>query len=178
MQPKKSWRILTLLNAQHFFQRATRLAALRSSGPPRQVDLRRAISDAYYGIFHATLAAAADQFVGASNRSTSEYVLVYRSISHGAVRELCLEVKKPTISRLLARHVPPGGFGLALKAYAEGLLELQEKRVSADYDPQKRYRTLDAAAAIAAAQRALMQFKNTTDAERESFLALLMFKPR
>jgi hypothetical protein len=142
------------------------------------VDLRRAISDAYYGIFHATLAAAADQFVGAGKRSTSEYVLVYRSISHGAVRELCAEVKKPTFSRLLVRHVPAGGFGLDLKAYAEGLLELQEKRISADYDPQKRYRRLDAVAAIAAAQRALTEFKNTMPAEREAFLALLVFKPR
>ena len=169
---------MTLLDAQHFFQRATRLAASQSSGPPRQVDVRRAISDAYYGIFHATLAAAADQFVGASKRSTSQYVLVYRSISHGAIRELCSEVKRPTFSRLLVRHVPPGGFGLDLKAYAEGLLELQEKRILADYDPQKRYRRLDAVAAIAAAQHALTQFKNTSDAEREAFLALLVFKPR
>lgn len=127
---------MTLLNAQHFFERATRLAASQSSGPPRQVDLRRAISDAYYGIFHATLAAAADQFVGVSKRSTSEYVRVYRSFSHGAVRELCSEVKKPALSRSLVRHVPPGGFGLDLKAYAEGLFELQEKRLSADYDPR------------------------------------------
>jgi hypothetical protein len=141
------------------------------------VDLRRAISDAYYGIFHATLAAAADHFVGASKRSSSQYVLVYRSISHGVVHELCSEVKKPTVSRLFVRHVPPGGFGLDLRAYAEGLLELQEKRILADYDPQKRYRRLDAVAAIASAQRALTRFKKATDAEREAFLALLVVKP-
>jgi hypothetical protein len=166
---------LTLLNAQHFFQRATRFAA--SSGPPRQVDLRRAISDAYYGIFHATLAAAADQFVGASKRATSQYILVYRSISHGAVRELCAEVNKPTTSRLFVRHVPPGGFGSDLRGYAEGLLELQEKRLLADYDPQKRYRRSDALLAISTAQRALTQFENTTNTEREAFLALLVIKP-
>jgi uncharacterized protein (UPF0332 family) len=155
-----------------------RLAASRSSGPPRQVDLRRAISDAYYGIFHATLAAAADWFVGSSKRSTSPYVLVYRSVSHGAVRELCLEVMKPVPSRSLMRHLPRGGFGPDFKFYAEMLLELQEKRLSADYDPQKRYRRLDAVAAIGAAQQALTRFKNATEAEREAFLALLVFKPR
>jgi hypothetical protein len=174
-QLKKSWRILTLLNAQHFFERATRLAASQSSGPPRQVDLRRAISDAYYGIFHATLAAAADQYVGASKRPTSGYLLVYRSISHGSLRELCSEVMKPALPRSLIRHVPPCGFGLDLRAYAEGVLELQEKRISADYDPQKRYRRWDAVATIAAAQRALT---HTPEAEREAFLALLVFKPR
>jgi uncharacterized protein (UPF0332 family) len=154
-----------------------RLAAPQSSGPPRQVDLRRAISDAYYGIFHATLAAAADYFVGASKRSTSQYVLVYRSISHGALHELCAELKKPAVSRLFVRHVPPGGFGLDVKAYADGFLELQEKRLLADYDPQKRYRRLDAVAAIASAQRALTRFKNTVETEREAFLALLVVKP-
>jgi hypothetical protein len=155
-----------------------RLAASPSSGPPRQVDLRRAISDAYYGIFHATLAAAADQFVGASKRSTSRYVLVYRSISHGAIYEMCSEVRKPALSPSLARHSPPGGFGLNLRGYAEGVLELQAKRLSADYDPLKRYRRADSVAAITAAQVALTRFGNTPDAEREAFLALLVFKPR
>jgi hypothetical protein len=155
-----------------------RLAASPSSGPPGQVDLRRAISDAYYGIFHATLAAAADQFVGASKRSTDRYVLVYRSISHGAIRELCLEMRKPTLPRSLARHTPTSGFGLNLRGFAAGLLILQEKRLSADYDPLMRYRKADAIAAVGEAQGALTQFKNTPGDEREAFLALLVFKPR
>jgi hypothetical protein len=94
------------------------------------------------------------------------------------VRELCLEVVKTTVSRLLVRHVPPGGFGPDLKVYAEGLVELQEKRLSADYDPQKHYRPSEAFLAIATAQRALTLFMNTPDAEREAFLALLVFKSR
>jgi hypothetical protein len=168
---------LTLPSPQHFFRRAIRLA-LSSSGPPRQVDLRRAISDAYYGIFHATLAAAADQFVGASKRATSQYALVYRSISHGAIRELCLDITKQTMPRLLARHAPPAGFGSNLMAYSEVIVDLQEKRLSADYDPLKRYQTADVVAAVGAAQNALTRFKNAVDAEREAFLAVLVFKPR
>jgi hypothetical protein len=116
------------------------------------VDLRRAISDAYYGVFHATLAAAADQFVGASKRSTNRYVLVYRSISHGAIYELCSEVRKPALPRSLVRHGPSGGFGLNLRGYAEGVLTLQAKRLSADYDPLMRYRRADALAAVSEAQ--------------------------
>ena len=167
---------MTLPSPQHFFQRSIRLATL--SGPPRQVDLRRAVSDAYYGIFHATLAAAADQFVGASKRATRQYALVYRSISHGAIRDLCLELKKQTMPRLLARHAPPAGFGPHLKTYSEVIVDLQEKRLSADYDPLKFYKKLDVLAAVGAAQNALDRFKNATDAEREAFLALLVFKPR
>jgi hypothetical protein len=169
---------MTLPSPQHFFQRAIRLAASPSSGPPRQVDLRRAISDAYYGIFHATLAAAADQFVGAGKRATNGYALVYRSINHGAIRELCLDIKKQTMPRSLARHAPPTGFGPNLTAYSEVVVDLQEKRIAADYDPLIRYRRADAVTAVIAAQNALARFDNTTDAEREAFLALLVFKPR
>jgi hypothetical protein len=142
------------------------------------VDLRRAIPDAYYGIFHATLAAAADQFVGASKRSTNQYAPAYRSISHGAIHELCTEVRKPALPRSLARQGPPGGFGPNLRGYSEGVLELQAKRLSADYDPLMRYQRADVVTAIIAAQSALTRLKNTPDAEREAFLALLVFKPR
>jgi hypothetical protein len=161
---------LTLPNPQHLFQQAARLSTTTPSGGPlRQTDLRRAISNAYYGVFHATLAAAADQFVGTTKRSTIQYALVYRSIDHRALRELCLEMGKRTLPRLLARHSPPGGFGPHLTVYSEFVLALQEKRISADYDPLS---------AIAVAQLALSRFKAATDAEREAFLALLVFKPR
>jgi hypothetical protein len=122
--------------------------------------------------------AAADQFVGTSKRATRQYALVYRSISHGAIRELCLDIKKQTMTRLLARHAPQAGFGSSLRAYSEIVVDLQEKRLSADYDPLIRYNRADAIAAAVAAQNALTHFKNVPDAEREAFLALLVFKPR
>lgn len=62
--------------------------------------------------------------------------------------------------------------------YSEFVLELQEKRISADYDPLKRYQRSDSLSAIAVAQLALSRFKAATDAERQAFLALLVFKPR
>jgi ATP phosphoribosyltransferase regulatory subunit HisZ len=87
-------------------------------------------------------------------------------------------MRKPKLPRSFARHIPASGFGLNLRGFAAGLLVLQEKRLSADYDPLMRYRKADAIAAVGEAQSALTQFKNTSDAEREAFLALLVFKPR
>jgi hypothetical protein len=78
----------------------------------------------------------------------------------------------------LARHSPTAGFGPNLKAYSEVVVDLQEKRHSADYDPLMRYQSGDALTAVVAAQNALTRFKNTPDAERDAFLALLVFKPR
>jgi hypothetical protein len=83
-------------NAEHLLDQAERLIAPVGPGAPRQVDLRRAISSAYYAVFHAVLAAAADEFVGWAQRAETAYGLVYRRIDHGALRELCAELNKPS----------------------------------------------------------------------------------
>jgi hypothetical protein len=85
---------VTILNPDHLFEQADKLISPPPAGPPRQVDLRRAISSSYYGLFHACLVAAADEFVGVTQRATSRYALVYRSIDHKTLREVCNEAKK------------------------------------------------------------------------------------
>lgn len=149
-----------------------------AAGQPRQVDLRRAVSSAYYGVFHAVLAAAADEIVGKSNRSKPLYSLVYRSIDHRALRELCWEVKKPNLSAKLARYELPKGFGPNIKAFAAAMIELQEKRHSADYDPYGRVSRSDALLAVGTARTALARFNKASAARRRAFLTLLLFKPR
>ena len=57
------------LNPEHLFEQAEALVVPPEAGPPRQVDIRRSISAAYYGVSHAIAAAAADEFVGKTKRS-------------------------------------------------------------------------------------------------------------
>jgi hypothetical protein len=85
---------LATLDPEHLCDQAERLVAPPPAGPPRQVDIRRAVSAAYYAIFHASVTAAADQIVGRTKRAGSEYGLVCRSIDHRWLRELCDDVKR------------------------------------------------------------------------------------
>ena len=71
---------MPVLNPDHLLEQADRLMASTGRGAPRQADLRRAISNAYYGVFHAVVTEAADHFVGRTQRQTPTYGLVYRSI--------------------------------------------------------------------------------------------------
>jgi len=178
MRPKKSSRTLTLPSPDHFFEQAERLVAPASPGAPRQVDLRRAISNAYYGVFHATLTSAANQFIGRSKQSTSQYSLLYRSIDHITLRNLCLELRNRKLSPKLGRYAPADGFGSDIRAFAAAVLDLQQSRHDADYDPSIRYQLSESVAAIRAARIALVSFEAATDIERETFLSLLVFKPR
>jgi hypothetical protein len=169
---------VAILNPEHLFAQAAALVRPSSGGQPRQIDLRRAISSAYYGIFHATLIAAADEVVGATKRSAPLYGLVYRSVDHRKLRDVCLEVRKPQPSTRYAPYVPAGGFGAAIAAYAVSVVELQEKRYSADYNPLVSVTLSDARLAIATARTAVDRFTTSSTAGRSAFLMLLLFAPR
>ena len=169
---------MTLPNPDHYFEQAERLVAPASPGAPRQVDLRRAISNAYYGVFHAISASAANQFIGKSKQSTSQHSLLYRSIDHATLRNLCLELRNRKLSSKLGRHAPAGGFGSDIRAFAAAVLDLQQSRHDADYDPSTRYQRSESVAAIRAARDALVSFETASEIEREAFLSLLVFKPR
>jgi hypothetical protein len=169
---------VAILNPDHLFEQAEKLVEPPPAGPPRQVDVRRAISAAYYGIFHATITAAADHFVGAIHRATSRYGLVYRSVDHSALRKLCEDVAKATLPTKYTPYVPQNGFGANMSAFASAILDLQEQRLQADYDPSVRVKTSNAKAAVSIARAALQRFQNADSSEREAFLSLLVFPPR
>src|ERR1700693_2270452 len=113
---QKSLAIVAILNPEHLFEQADRLIA--TAGRPRQADIRRAISAAYYGLFHAIITAAADQYVGATNQHMSRYGLVYRSVGHDWLRKLCEEAQKQAPSDKFKAHVPLTGFGADITAFA------------------------------------------------------------
>lgn len=168
---------MAVLNPDHFFEQANRLIS-GQTGPPRQVDIRRSISAAYYATFHATITAAVDQFVGITNRDRSRYGLVYRNVTHAWLRDLCKEVQKPVLSSKFKPHAPVIGFGRDIMVFAEAMVQLQEKRHSADYDVMVRMNKSDAILAIKTAKAALRHFGNASKIQRQAFLILLLFPPR
>jgi hypothetical protein len=168
---------VAVLNPNHLFEQANKLITIQA-GPPRQVDVRRAISAAYYATFHAAITAAADQFIGVTNRDTSRYGLVYRSVTHAWLRDLCKEVQKSALSNKFRPHAPSSGFGPNITSFAAAVVELQEKRHSADYDVMIRMNKSDAVLAISTAKAALRRFSNASKTRRLAFLSLLLFPPR
>lgn len=169
---------MTTLNPDHLFEQAERLIAPARAGSPRQVDLRRAISSAYYGLFHFCLTAAADEFAGVTQRATSRYTLIYRSIDHRTLKDLCVEARKQTPPVKYVPYFPAGGFSTHIQAFSTAAIELQEKRHRADYNPQPRFRTSDAKLAISTARSAVHRFQAASEEHRKAFLTLLVCPPR
>ena len=88
---------MTIPNPDHFFELAERLVVPPATGAPRQVDLRRATSSVYYGLFHLIMGLVADELVGFAQRKTKRYALVYRSVDHMAFRDLCKHAQQSTL---------------------------------------------------------------------------------
>jgi hypothetical protein len=169
---------VTIPNVDHLLEQAERLIASTGRGAPRQVDLRRAISSAYYALFHAVSIAGADHVVGRARQSGPLYALVYRSIDHRALRRFCEDLVKPTLPAKYARHGPGGfpllgiGFFFRLPWWICKLNAAQP-----DYNPMIRLSVLDARIAIRTARRALTLFR-MVPRHRRIFLMLLLFPPR
>ena len=72
-------------------------------------------------------------------------------------------------------YEPRNGFGPNITAFAAAVVDLQEKRHDADYDPMRRMNRSDALVAI---RTALRRFEKASAARRGMFLSLLLFPPR
>lgn len=169
---------LAVLSSEHLLDQAAKLVVPPPAGPPRQVDVRRAISAAYYAVFHHILTAGADSFVGVTKRGAPHYTLLYRSVDHRSLRELCTEARKQKPSSRYQQYAPADGFGADIKVFSTALIDLQEQRHAADYEPSILVRTSDAKLAIDKARTAIQRFRHAGIDEQKSFLTLLLFPPR
>lgn len=183
---------MAVLNPDHLLDQADRLIKPAAGGAPRHIDLRRAISSAYYAIFHAIVTQATDDFVGRRQRHTPMYELVYRSIEHRAIKRICEAVvnqaknkqqkknakQEPNLPKWYVRNQPKGGFGADLEGMAAAVIELYEKRQVADYDPLFNVSVSDATLAVDTGRIALGKFRTASRAARKSFVSLIVFPPR
>jgi hypothetical protein len=73
------------------------------------------------------------------HRAAPRYALVYRSIEHRDLRTTCDIVKRPSLPAAYQDHGPAGGFVANIRAFAESVTWLQERRHAADYFPGRAF---------------------------------------
>ena len=166
---------MSILDPEYLLEQAVRLIG---AGPARDVDLRRAISSAYYALFHAVMAGVGDTLVGRTHQTTPRYALVYRGIDHRTLKNLCLDVQKSSPPAKYRPYILAERFGFELTAFSSAVVELQEARQEADHDPRRRFRTLNARSTIDLARTGLGHWKRIKAEEKALFLTMLAFPPR
>jgi hypothetical protein len=154
------------MNPDHLLDQADHLLQW-TPGPGRQADLRRAISTAYYTLFHYVLRAAADMSVGAATKKTNPelYKGLYRSVDHAQLRKLALGVRNLTKDANIID-------------FADAIVSLQKSRLDADYDPLFRAKRSDVITKLSAVRAAIAKFEAAAQPERNSFLTSILFVKR
>jgi len=116
---------------------------------PKQASLRRAVSTAYYALFHFISEESAKLFIGATNQDKPSRDLARRAIAHARIKEVCTEFQKDVPRVLLQPFWGPAGIAgdVDFSDLCGAFIDLQKARHAADYDflaPVSRLSALDA----------------------------------
>lgn len=133
----------------------------------RAAQLSKAVSVAYYAMFHALAQNNADRLVGDSqtDRDTDAWHRTYRALEHRtAYRQL-------NENRLVDFSSPVRLFGATFRT-------LQELRHRADYDPRSQFSSDVTLNLIAEAESAIRSFLDAPIAERRELAAHVLFPSR
>jgi hypothetical protein len=139
-----------MIDPQHLLAVARELANL-DPRRPRQASLRRAVSTAYYSMFHLLIHESVSACVGFGPSTTHREIgeTVARWFTHTRMAEVCAQFAGPTAKSKLRQALPKGAGGVggaasvaastALQAVARTFLNLQQARHDADYDLSKGF---------------------------------------
>ncbi|NEU14448.1 hypothetical protein G3T14_20300 [Methylobacterium sp. BTF04] len=140
------------------------LASLPGTRNVRKAAMRRAVSTAYYAVFHALCYVCTDELVGWTKTGTHDPI--YRSVDHGSAK-----------SRLAGKHA--ARIGTVILDIGAAVAKLQDDRHSADYAPPALTVSLEATLVIIAlAKETVALIEGLDKPQRLELAILLIAKPR
>jgi uncharacterized protein (UPF0332 family) len=117
---------------------------------PKQANLRRAVSSAYYALFHLLTSEASALYAEEPGMASR----INRTHNHTDIKEASLMIAR----NKLPKAIQAAGRGYTtppdLKRMANGFLTLQEARHEADYDLSRRFRRQEALGLVESARQA------------------------
>ena len=155
-----------MIDPNEILDTCRKLAPRSTDPPPTPADLRRAISTAFYAVFHTLAASNAELIAGQPQSTISAYAWerVYRRLDHGRARN--------NLRAVLNLLSPPGAF------FARTFIESQDLRQEADYDPNFSITRTRTRNIITQAETAIKDFARLTQEERRLLAAQSMFDRR
>ncbi len=158
------------MNPHDLLRVAYQLALEPSVGRPRQASLRRAISSAYYALFHALANCCADMLAGSTRASRSQraWRQAYRALEHGFAKNQC--INQSVMTR----------FPSEIQGFGEVFAGMQVLRHIADYDPDPDYVFTRSRALqrIEDSEEAIRGFENTATSDRRAFAIYVLLRLR
>lgn len=126
---------------------------IANGGPATQTEVRRAISCAYYAMFHTLAYSNANTLVGDSSADRQRWAWqqTYRAADHRSTRNK------------LSRASLGNRFASVVRRFGTVFAEIQRERHLADYDPNSEFYPSDVVELIDKADAAITDFNQTPD---------------
>ena len=133
-----------------------------------QTELRRAVSCAYYAMFHTLAASNANALVGASpaDQSRWAWLQAYRAADH-----------RPTRNKLNGASLG-GRFPQSIYDFGVVFTDAQQRRHSADYNPHSEFYPNAVISLIEQVENAITAFNQTTEDVRRDLAIHILTAPR
>lgn len=147
----------------------------QGQGRPRPVWLRRAVSTAYYALYHELCREAAAHLLPSA--APADQFRLARSFTHVALKETCEWIaerrgKPPQHASTLIAALRTTD----IKDVSEAFCDLQEARHDADYDHLAPFEKAMALQHIRDAEHAIATLRGADQRDRQTFFALLALK--
>ena len=143
-----------------------------AQGHPKQSNLRRGVSTAYYAVFHRLSWGVTTHLL--PDGRLAERLALARSIDHSAVKKVCQWVANPNSSPAHVRPIVTTiGANRSMVNIALIFLDLLEARHRADYDHLASFSKPSALAHIDAADTVLQSIDGVAQPVRGAFFALV-----
>ncbi|HZU99195.1 MAG TPA: hypothetical protein VFF73_20985 [Planctomycetota bacterium] len=154
---------------EDLLEQARHLATRDKKGKPKQANLRRAVSSAYYAMFHLLVAEATKHLL--RNTMAKYRSRLARAFTHKAMKVASKWFTEGgTIKGLGPVTVPPD-----LKAVAQAVLDLQQARHEADYNLHEPLTRTEALEFVEKAEQAQKAWKRVRkDDVSDLYLLLLL----
>src|SRR5579872_2158037 len=150
--------------------------ANREPKRPRQASLRRAVSTAYYALYHLLISEATLNWKRAEQRPR-----LARLFEHGKMREAS-DGQSRQCKDFMKSNPPPGpdlDCAVQLELVARTFSQAQQQRHTADYDNSKQWTRTEVLTQIALVDAAFQSWHTIRDeSDAQTYLVSLLGKPR
>jgi hypothetical protein len=124
---------------------------------PKQANLRRAVSAAYYAVFHSMCWSNANCLAGTGAAQLSRaWSQTYRAVDHAQAKKRCASIAGK-------------GFPKPIEDFADAFVALQEHRHRADYSPDQHFTKPEAVAIVGLARSAVAAMSAASARHRKAF---------
>lgn len=146
---------------------AEKLCAWHGGRGPTKMDLRRGVSTAYYAVFNKLSETCANSTHGTdkSKRSEKAWSEMRRGLSHGVVREACLNAASV--------EFPP-----EIQRFAQAFVQLHDARVAADYNPMVEVDETEVLGYIELAKTVNHDLDAVTEKDKKAFATWVMISTK